>query len=252
MSKAVGTDKTANEKLMADLEKYRQMALELGADEARVVPITDIVQRIRARMVDLFPRCDNIGFAYFGMPSFEIPWRYSKAILASYRYAIVAHIPYPKENPNDFTGPTSVGLMPELIAKYGKFWAQEDVKYWRDVQKHRHGQSPAGQAKIAEIIEMEARKDGHQFATGGLSAGCLKFCGERFAWDCLALRTGICRNPGKSRPYGTAAALGVDHPAIYANLGWKNWVQGWSVFPEDYPDGEIDPPPARTSIIFID
>jgi hypothetical protein len=241
-----------DEKLMADLQKYQKMALEMGADKAEIVPISDIVQRIRARMADIFPRCDNIGFAYFGMPNFEIPWKYSKAILASYHYAIVAHILYPPGNPNDFTGPTAVGLMPELIAKYKKYWPAEEVEYWQAVEKRRQGKSPSGQAAIAELIEKTAREDGHQFAFSGLSAGCLKFCGEKFGWDCLALRTGICRNPGKSRPYGTAAAMGIDHPAVYAKLGWQNCVQGWSVFPEDYPDGPITPPPARTSIIFID
>jgi len=52
--------------VLADCEKYRQLALSMGADFAKVLPITDVVQKIRARMVDAFPRAASEGLTYFG------------------------------------------------------------------------------------------------------------------------------------------------------------------------------------------
>ncbi|MBI4284565.1 MAG: hypothetical protein HY670_01520 [Chloroflexi bacterium] len=238
------------EKLMADLEKYRQMALAMGADDARIVPVSQIVQKLRARMVDQFPRAYSIGVAYFAEPSFEIPWKYAKAILAAYRYAIMAHVPYPMDNPNNFTGPTAAGELGQAIEIYKDNWTDEDIRYWREVVEKRQGRRHA-QASVSNTIEREARKDGHQFAVGGLSGMCIQFC-EQFGNTCIALKTGICRNPGKSRPFGTAATLGYDHPGTYTNLGWRNRVQGWSIFPEDYPEKLENPSPARTATVLIE
>ena len=237
--------------LMADLEKYRQMALEMGASEALIVPVSDIKQRLRARMVDIFPKCLKHGTTYFSPPNFEIPWKYTKMIHNSYRYAIVVKIPYAIDNYNNFTGPTARGTLVMSIEQYKKYWRPEDVEYWYAIQNRRKGARGAGQVKISEVIEYEARKDGHQFAFGGFSGSCGILCKD-FGYTCVALHTGICRNPGKSRPNGTAPLMGIDHPATYKKLGWRNWVHGWSIFAEDYPEGELDPVPARTAIVFID
>jgi predicted metal-binding protein len=241
------------EKLLGDLEKYRRIALDMGADDVRIVPASDIVQKLRARLVDIWPRCVVNGSSYFRDMVEEIPWEDAKAILNSYRYGIVAHIPYPADNPNDFTGPSSVGELVTDIAMYKKFWTEEQVKYWEGVQARRKGGKPAIQGKISSIIMQEARKDGHYFAFAGTSGTCTPMC-EKWGEICIAMKTGICRMASKNSPCGTAAIMGLDHPEIYEKMGWKNWVQGWSVFPEDFPGGRnpTDPPPARTSVIFID
>ena len=243
-----------DKKLKADLMKYQQMALDMGASDARIVPISYIFPRIRARYVDIFPRENCEHTSYFRDIVRQIPWKHAKAILASYRYVIISHIPFPMENPNNFTGPTSHGGLEGIVEWYDKIWPAEELKYWNDVQNKRGGQRHLQQLAFIPNIVNEARKDGHQFAFSGSAGPCTIICCEAgFGHDCVALKTGICRmaGTGKIRPSGTSAIMGLDHPATYAKLGWKSWVGGWSAFPEDFPD-PIMPTPARTSMIFID
>ncbi len=250
-----GRPKIDDEKLKADLERYRQMALALGADDARIVPIQDITQRIRARYGDVFPRRFAQGTSYYVNIVDQIPWKYAKAIKESYRYCIVCHVPYPAEARNNFTGPSAGGSLVSGIELYRRYWSSEDTAYWEDVQKARQGSGSTKkrQGALGAEIVAEARKDGYHFAFCGASGGCTAMCRDAgFGEICVALQTGICRMPGKSLPCGTAAIMGLDHPGIYSKLGWKNWVQGWSIFPEDYPSGPINPPPARTTTIFIE
>ena len=247
-------NKNKDEKLKADLEKYCQMALNIGADEVRIVPISDIVQRIRARMADNFPRGQSQHTSYFRNIVDQIPWKYTKAILKSYQYAIVAHIPYPSDNPNDFTGPSSSGSLTTVINHYGKYWSDDELEYWQKIQREREGTGTVKKiiSAISNDIAEEARKDGHQFAFGGFSGTCTPLCREAGFGDyCVALKTGLCRRAGKAMPCGTAALMGLDHPAIYAKLGWRDWVTGWSVFPEDFPRDSVEPP-SRTAIVLIE
>ena len=249
-------------KLKADLRKYCQMALDLGADKAIIVSARDISQKLRARIGDDFPRGNSQGACFLRNIVEEIPWKVSREIVASFKYAIISHIPYMIENPNVFTGPTAGGSLKHYINLYGKvwkFWPDEEVEYWTHVQNSRggHRSSHYKQASLGKEVVKEARKDKHHFAFSGVSGVCNGMCGDAgFGFHCAALRTGRCRfaGTGMAFPCGTAAIMGLDHPGTYAKLGWQNWVHGWSIFPEDYPGGRapIDPVPARTSTIFIE
>ena len=247
-----------DEKLKADLEKYRQMALDMGCDDARIVPISEVKLSIRAKLGDYFPRGIKWGTSYFTLPNWYMPWKNGKALVASYRYAIFAKLPFTKSpygrGPIDFTGPNAQGALGSVIKYYGKDWQAEDVEYWKAVVERRRGEYYAGKAgnvSVAEVIEKEARKDGHPFAFF-LRSGPCRFCMPKFGPHCVMLTTGICRNPGLARPCGTAANMGIDCRAMYADMGWQNWVQGWSVFPEDFPNGPIFPEPSQAVTVFID
>jgi len=239
------------EKLQSDLRKYRQMALDMGAYEAAIIPISWLKQRIRVRLCDTFPRAFKTGTSFFSPPHFDMPWKYTKQMLNSYRYAIIVHLIFEGDNRNDFTGPASSGELDLGIERHKRYWPPETVEYWSKRAKERRGTKHQGQIMIAETIEAEARKDGHQFALGGMGGSCLRLCRD-FGSRCIALTTGLCRNPGKSRPCGTAPVWGLDYQVTYAKLGWGNWVMGWSAFPEDFPLGPLDPLPGKTAGILID
>ncbi|MFC2013922.1 DUF2284 domain-containing protein, partial [Chloroflexota bacterium] len=237
----------AEEKLTADLKRYRKLALDMDAEEARIIPASDIPQRIRTKMCLFFPRCIGTGTAWFRPPTWETPWEYAKAMLASYHYAMVIKTPMPVEamtgpfariGPPDVT-PTFIELG---ILQYKKYLAPEDIEYWQDqleqfkaqeAQKTLHTPWVDNYA-IARVIEAEARKDGHQFALTIISGTCaLKHCAE-FGAICVALKTGICRHPGKSRPYGVATMY-LDYPLFFRKVGWQAEVAGFSKSTEDMP-----------------
>lgn len=243
-----------DDKLRADLEKYRQMALNMGAEDAKIVPRSDLVQTLKTRMAAVFPKDANTSSCYLGLPIFlHYPWRDTKAILDSYRYVIMAKIPFFPEERSWFAGPTSGDSLPDFLSNFKRFLPPQDFEYWRDIRERQllPKKRKINPKDVSSRIEAEARKDGHQFAFSGNSGVCISLC-EKFGGTCVMLRTGLCRNPGQSRPNGTSAIVGVDLPATYAKLGWQNWVQAWSVFPEDYPSGTLRPTPHNTITIFID
>lgn len=237
-------NQSAEKKLAADLQKYQAIALEMGAEEARVIQASDIPQRIRARMCFFFPRCIGTGTAWFRPPTWETPWEYAKAMLASYHYAIVIRTPVPIEA---MTGPFACigsNATPPFIEletmQYRRHLAPEDIEYWQvEVERFKiqEAQNPlptpwVSNAKIAEATEAEARKDGHQFAFTSVSGTCaLQYC-AKFNTICVALKTRICRHPEKSRP-GGVAMMYLDYPFYFRKMGWQKEVAGFSKSTDD-------------------
>jgi len=241
----------ANEKLKADMEKYHQMALDMGADEAKIVPASILVQTIRTRLACIFPRCNLNGTGMWCPPRWETPFEIAQAIRDSYQYAIAFR---KARSPKTATGPAAGSARESTLNAYcdvyQRYWKPEDLKYWRDYAKEHHEPRPATRAgDIALIIEAEARKDGHQFAFTGFSGSCVNKLCDKFGSRCVALTTGICRFPGVSRPDG-AGAMYCDWLRTSPQLGWQFQNVGWSTLPEDIEG--LEPLPGKPSIVLIE
>ncbi|MBI4286053.1 MAG: hypothetical protein HY670_09200 [Chloroflexi bacterium] len=243
---------TEDEKLMADLSKYRQMALDMGAADARVFPTSNLVQGIRTRLAGcFFPRCPCLGLSMWCPPNWETPFELSQTIRDSYKYAIVFRGEIP---PEIWTGPAAgssrSGFLAAQVKVYGESWGEEAEEYWRKYAEDQHvTRQMVSFKEISASIMARARREGHPFAFH-TSAGCCadKQCAP-FGSVCVALRTGICRFPNDARPDG-AGAMYYDWLRTLPSLGWQYTNVGWSVLPEDIQDRK--PSPGITSIVFIE
>lgn len=247
------------EKLLADMERYCQMALEMGAAEAVIVPASSIVQTQRVRMLCYFPRCPELGSCEWCPPYWETPFEDAQAMKDSYKYAVVLRLLIP---PDDMTGPLSGGrgrggVLGTIMDLQAEYWDPELVEYWQDyIEEHGTDKGGAGiiaGKDLAVEIEKAARKDGHYFAfEGGMGSCAATFCHtEEYRSRCIALRSGLCRFPGLSRPEGVVGMY-YDWLRTHVNLGraWRYQDCGWSVLPEDMEGEEIKP--GRTTIAFIE
>lgn len=250
--KVESVDMSAEEKkLLADIQKYRQMAIDLGVEDVRIVTPADIVQNVRPRFTCIFGHCPGLGTSYFCPPNWEIPWEYQKDILTSYRYILIYRVSYPREGLGWRTGPASGAELEGMIYLYERNWPDEAIEYWRGELKNRTPPVPPPRAEgISIAIEKEARKDGHQFAFTGFRGACsLQLC-NKLGRSCSFLTGGQCRFPGKVRPDG-AGAMNIDYMRTNAKQGWLTWNGGWSVLPEDFPE-RVEPYICTSHIMYID
>jgi hypothetical protein len=76
------------EKLLADLEKYRRMALELGATDAKVIPASMVTVDERVRLKCSFPRCHLYGETP-NCPPYTPEPEFMRKALSKYSYAVL-------------------------------------------------------------------------------------------------------------------------------------------------------------------
>lgn len=250
--------KTGDE-MRADLEKYKQMALDGGATFAAAVPTSQVVIDLRVRAKARFPSCMHWGVNANCGPYTFYPWEDIKKLLSSYKNAIIFQ--YPRK-PEDGTGPLFANLvLQKMYSKYEGERAEETLKkrgygdkIWEAPETEEtkipsRGVVTVGGARIARAIEQQAKKDGHHYScvvgTGGPCRGAL--C-RNFATECVALKTDICRYPGRTRPNATCF-WGLDYMATAINQGWGHELGGFSIHAEDIPDNK---PITWEGIILID
>lgn len=175
------------EQLLADLEKYRLKALELGADKAKVIPASLVVIDERVRLKCAVPRCHLYGESPNCPPYTPVPEEMRK-VISKYRYAVVfAHAVSPLE---DFV----------------------DDKQWH--AGHARHQKKAGE--VATQIEALGFNDGYYLAAGFGAGGCkTTLCNGLI---CQFLDSGRCRFPLRSRP--SMEATGIDVFRLVTQIGW--------------------------------
>ncbi|MFC1907638.1 DUF2284 domain-containing protein, partial [Chloroflexota bacterium] len=227
--------------LFEDLEIYRQMILDMGAEEALIIRAADFPQDIRVWWKCQIPRCTASGANPYCPPAWQTPWEHAKQMKNSYKYCLVFKVTRP---PEFWTGTTlwtresnaalSKYLTPEEREKAQKK-LQDYVAWQKEYKKTPFKDRVHGTASIGPVIVRQARKDGHQFAvTFGVGACQYHRCAE-YGAKCVALSTGYCRFPLKVSPEGSAA-LYQDFSALSGKLGWPSWVAGHSIQPEDVSD----------------
>jgi predicted metal-binding protein len=197
--------KISTEVLKKDLSKYQQLAIALGATDARIIKTGTIVIDERVRAKCIHPKCVQYG-TNANCPPFAMELDQVKKVVNGFKYAIFLKLNVPA---NEETGTTA-----------NKNWS-----YRR------------GMAKIFEIVakvESAAYYDGYYLALGFASGSCKGvFCPNE---ECTALVAGQrCRYPLKSR--SSVEGVGIDAFIMAARLGWDIYPLGDSSSPDNIPHG---------------
>ncbi len=194
------------EQLGADLERYRQLALELGATKACIVQAGQIPVDERIAMKCQIPRCFGYGTGAQCPPNTMKPAEL-REILSKYEWAVL----FIKDVPS------------EVIIR-DKATIKERVKAYQDVYS------------IVSEVESAAFYDGHYLAFGFAAGSCRHtFCGQMD--DCQAMTGGKCRFSLKSRP--SMEAVGIDVYKMVAMAGWDIYPIGSGARAADVPKGTL-------------
>jgi len=181
--------------LRANLERYRALALELGASDAAIIPASDIVVDERVRLKCLVPRCRRAGETPNCPPSapdldlvrraFD---RFSWAILLK----------------------CDVGPIQDYAPGSGT--TREEKR--RVLSFHRQG------ADIVYALERQAYKDGYHLALGLSGGSCKDYLCQGML--CQFLDSGRCRFPQRARP--AMEAMGIDVISLINKVGWQAYA----------------------------
>lgn len=176
------------EKLLADLERYRAMAISLGAADAKVIPANLVSVDERVRLKCAFPRCHLYGETP-NCPPYTPEPEFMRKALSRFHYAVLLkHDVHPK---SDFV---------------------DDRGWHKGHEAHQHATG-----SVVSQIEALAFNDGHYFAVGFGAGGCkTTLCRGMY---CQFLDSGRCRFPLRSRP--SMEGVGIDVYDLVARVGWE-------------------------------
>ncbi len=191
--------------LQKDLEIYRQMALDLGATDAKIIKSNQVIIDERVLLKCMYPKCKWYG-TNANCPPYAVDLSIMRKVIGKYDYAIFFIIRAPSK---DFVGP-------------------DVVKYGKHVEWTRKGY------EITSKIESAAFYDGYHLALGFAGGPCKSvFCPDK---ECSALKEGVgCRHYFRSR--SPMEGVGMDVFSMVANMGWEIYPCGTSLKPEDVPHG---------------
>lgn len=187
--------------LPKDLERYCQYALKLGADEARVVDVSEIPVLDAVAFKCRVPQC--YGFNSCG----QCP----------------PHAPKPAEIRELLKGYSHAVLFVRRVSS-------KLLKRDRNDKERK-----AAFRSILEIVgklESAAFYDGHYLAVGFSAGSCFSsLCDPKLG--CTLLEGEKCRFPLKARP--SMEAVGMDVYSLIASSGWEIYPYGSDANPEDIP-----------------
>lgn len=173
--------------LKADLERYKQQVIELGASRAEIIPAQWVQIDERVRLKCSVPRCRGYNLCPYCPPHTPEPELMRQA-LSRFKWAILFAIDVPVED-----------------------FAERDRYYPHGREYQRKGN------KIAAKIELMAFADGYYLASAFGSGTCWSLLCDRKS--CQALDNGICRFPLKARP--SMEAVGIDVFGLATKVGWE-------------------------------
>ena len=179
------------ENLAADLQSYRQKALELGASGAEIIPSNDVSVDERVWMRCLVPRCPRAGETPNCPPNAPQPEVVRKA-LSRYSWAVLFKV--------------NVEPIADYVPRRGGTTEQDRKTLFYHKQI----------GEIVYQIERMAYKDGYYLAMGFGGGSCKDYlCGGVI---CQFLDSGRCRFPLRARP--AMEAVGIDVFDLIGKVGW--------------------------------
>jgi predicted metal-binding protein len=193
--------KIPDKTLRADLEYFRQKALEFGASMAEIIPADWVQVDERVRLKCAIPLC---------------PY-YSKSIHC------------PPHTP-------SIDLMRKALSRYRHaiIFALDVIPAADFADRSKKQQSAKWSKKGLEIVgrlETLALGRGYYLAVGYGQASCKKaLCGQE---TCLVLDGGKCPYPLKARP--SMEAVGMDVYGLVTRVGWEIYPIYRSVKTDEVP-----------------
>lgn len=189
--------------LKTDLEKFQQKALELGANEAKIISadLPQVDERVRLKCA--IPPCPNFGRCGNCPPNLP-DLDFIRKAFGRYKWAILFKNDVP---PEDFA----------------------DLKrYYPHGRKHQLLTD-----EIAAKLEVEAFASGYRFALGLGAGGCRDtMCNGGL---CQKLDSGRCPNILKTRP--SMEAMGIDVVDLINKVGWQIYPVYRSMDPSSLPCG---------------
>jgi predicted metal-binding protein len=189
--RSLGSEASSRE-LLADLERYREKAEELGASGAEIIPAGWITVDERVRLKCLVPRCLRAG-----------------------------------ETPNCPPNAPDLDLVRKAVERFS--WAillKCDVEPMEDYapgagktkeEKRRTLSFHKASAGIVCELENLAYKDGHHLAMGFGGGSCKDYLCQGIL--CQFLDSGRCRFPHRARP--AIEAMGIDVVDLARRVGWE-------------------------------
>ncbi len=194
------------EQVSADLESYREFALELGAEKARIMPATGLIVDERVTFKCRVPLCFAYGTSANCPPHAPKPEEI-RALIQKYQWAIFFIIEVPSE-----------------VIIRDKTAIKPQIKAFKKV------------SDIVNQIESRAFYDGHYLSTG-FSAGTCRytFCGLQE--NCQALHGDRCRFALRARP--SMEAVGFDVYRMATSSGWDIYPIGSGAKAQDMPRGSM-------------
>ena len=179
----------------ANLERYRALALELGASDAVILPAADVAVDERVRLKCMVPRCLRAGETPNCPPNAPGLDLVRKA-LSRFSWAILLKC--------------DVGPIEDYAPGSGN--TREEKR--RVLSFHRQS------SDVVYELERQAYKDGYHLAMGFGGGSCKDYLCQGMV--CQFLDSGRCRFPHRSRP--SMEAMGVDVVSLINKVGWQAYA----------------------------
>ncbi|MHA2393073.1 MAG: DUF2284 domain-containing protein [Promethearchaeota archaeon] len=192
--------------LKKDLEKYRNLAINLGASKAKIVSTEEIPVDDRVTLKCQVPRCFGYGVCAHCPPNTLKPAEL-REYLTKYKWAIFFTIDFPSE-----IIVRDKATIKERIAAYQKVY------------------------KVVNEIESAAFYDGYYFSLGFAAGSCRHvYCS--LEPNCAAMEGQRCRFSLRARP--SMEAVGIDVYKMVAQSGWDIYPIGSNADAADIPKGTL-------------
>ena len=181
--------------LKADLERYCQMAAELGASGAVIIPASWVTVDERVRLKCVVPRCIRAGETPC-CPPYAPDLDLVRRALSRFSWAILLK--------------GDVGPIEEYAP--GKGTAKGEQR--KTLLYHQKS------AEVVYEVERQAYKDGYHLAMGFGGGSCKDYLCRGVI--CQFLDSGRCRFPQRARP--TMEGVGVDVHSLINRVGWESYA----------------------------
>jgi len=211
--------------LKKNLQRYVELAKQMGATDAKYIPASEVVIDPRTPLKCMYPKCHQSGISAFCPPSpFVMDPEQTKKIRDLYRWAVVAMIQTPSK---DFVCSLPVGQRKGRPPDYTPAGSRD---------------SATQIYKILCEVEAMAFYDGYYYSMGFGSGPCKSALCQ--GQPCTLQEGQQCRFPLRARP--AAEAVGIDSYATARKLGWD-------IYPIGQRSLDVAQPHAlRVVTVFID
>jgi len=189
----------------ADLEKYRLLAIELGASDAKIIQSDQVIVENRVKGKCIVPRCPFYGLSA-NCPPHSPSSEEMRAVLKEYKNGVFVRLIVPSDQ----------------MAGNRAFEEDRMRSFRKKIQD------------IVSELESAAFYDGYPLAMGFAAGTCKRsFCPDI---ECSALTSGKgCRYPLRARP--SMESVGMNVYTMAARVGWDVYPVGKTVSPDDFPHG---------------
>ena len=179
----------------ADLERYRTMALEMGAADAVAIAAASVEVDERVRLKCTIPRCTRAGETP-NCPPYAPELDMVRKAIARYSSAILFKC--------------EVAPISDYVPGRGTTRAEQR----QTLLFHKKG------SDIVYGIERQAYKDGYHLAMGLGGGSCKDYLCQ--GQICQFIDSGRCRFPQRSRP--AIEAMGIDVTKLISGVGWSAYA----------------------------